>query len=157
MPREHALDVAVQNRRGLATRKGGDCRGRRSPDAGQRFERGAIRGELAIVLAHDNVRCRMKMVRTAVIAESTPQLEDTRKRRVRKGLDIGKRFDESCVIRQHGRDLRLLQHDLRQPDSIGIARVLPWQIVATVLALPRNHATCEIARRRERRRAFTVA
>jgi hypothetical protein len=65
--------------------------------------------------------------------------------------DVGKRGQESLVVRDHRGDLRLLQHDLRKPDSIGIARALPWQIVAAVLALPRDEPGRERSTRKRRR------
>ncbi|KAG0741264.1 hypothetical protein G6F24_016765 [Rhizopus arrhizus] len=45
-------------------------------------------------------------------------------------------LQEAVVIGDHGGHLRLLQHDLGQPDPIRVTRVLPGQIMAAVLALP---------------------
>src|SRR4051812_42520761 len=50
---------------------------------------------------------------------------------------------EPLVIGDHGRDLRLLQHDLRDPDRVWIA-LLPWQIVPAMALLPLD----DIARER---------
>ena len=61
----------------------------------------------------------------------------------RERAHVGEARDEALVVGQHGRDLRLLQHDLREPDAVRVARVLPGQRVAPVL---RCQAT--IARRR---------
>jgi hypothetical protein len=50
--------------------------------------------------------------------------------------DVRAAIKEALVIRNHGRHLGLLQHDLGEPHAIGIARVLPGQLVAAVLFLP---------------------
>ena len=39
------------------------------------------------------------------------------------------------IVLDHGSDARLLQHDLRQPDAVGIARAAPGQI-AGVRVIP---------------------
>ena len=59
----------------------------------------------------------------------------------KEGVDaIGKTLKEARVIAQHGRDLGLLQHDLGQPDPVGIARALPGQATAAMAALPLDQA-----------------
>ena len=46
----------------------------------------------------------------------------------------GKRARKRGVVIQHRGHLRLLQHDLGEPDAVGVARVLPGQAVAPVAA-----------------------
>src|SRR4029079_11640824 len=58
-------------------------------------------------------------------------------------MDIRKAPDEAQVIRDHRRDLRLLQHDLGDPDAICVTRSLPREIVAPVARLPTRYAHCE--------------
>ena len=53
MAREHALHVAVEDRRALAEREGRDRRRRRAADAGQRRDGGGIARKLAAVLRDD--------------------------------------------------------------------------------------------------------
>ena len=65
-------------------------------------------------------------------------------RRVRKRGDIGEPGEEFFVIGDHGRHLRLLQHDLRKPYPVRIASLLPGQLMPTVRALPGNDAGCEL-------------
>src|SRR5581483_10223978 len=58
--------------------------------------------------------------------------------------EIGKASQEALVVRNHGADLRLLQHDLGQPDAIRIARVLPGQVLAPMHSLPGDHLRREV-------------
>ena len=67
--------------------------------------------------------------------------------------DIGEALHEAPVIADDSRYLRLLQHDLGHPDGIGVPRVLPGQVMATVLSLPLDdrsgesgHGQCCFAR-----------
>ena len=65
---------------------------------------------------------------------------------IRQRAQIGKALEKALVIRDHGSDLRLLQHDLGEPDAVGIARVLPRQVVTAVCALPGDDARSEALR-----------
>jgi hypothetical protein len=85
----------------------------------------------------------MKVMCAPVIAESAPVREHARERCGRQHADRRKRHDDTQVIRQHRRDLRLLQHHLGQPDAISVARALPRQVVAAVRALPGDDARRE--------------
>ena len=80
------------------------------------------------------------MMRAPVVAQAAPQREHASIGARGERAHVGKRREEAHVVRQHRRDLRLLQHDLGQPDAIRIARVLPREIVAAVRALPRDGA-----------------
>src|SRR5580704_11604852 len=50
--------------------------------------------------------------------------------------DIGKARDEALVVGNDRDHLRLLQHDLRDPDAIRRAFLLPGQIVAPATCMP---------------------
>jgi hypothetical protein len=143
MPCEHTLHVAVENRAALAVRERGDGGRRRAADAGQRFERRRVVGKVRTVLIDDDARGRVQVMRTTVIAETAPQLQHACKRRGGERRHRRKFIDEAPVVGQHGGNLRLLQHDFRQPDAVGVARSLPRQVAPAVLALPRDDARGE--------------
>jgi hypothetical protein len=57
-------------------------------------------------------------------------------RRSRQRLHIGKALHETLVVRDDGADLRLLQHDFRNPHAIGVLVLLPRQVLAPGLIEP---------------------
>src|SRR5262249_4640557 len=54
----------------------------------------------------------------------------------RHGPCVGKALEETCVVGNDGRDLRLLQHDLRHPHTVGRGVPLPRQIVSARVDVP---------------------
>ena len=78
----------------------------------------ASRGKVAAVLGDHTLRRGVQMMRAAVIAQATPQREHAIDRRGGERAHIGERLDEAQEVRDHRRHLRLLQHDLRQPDAV---------------------------------------
>ena len=83
----------------------------------------------------------MQIARPRVVAEAGPEFEYRFKRRRRQFGDAREAIEKALVVGNDRTHLRLLQHDLRQPDAIRIARVLPRQIVAPVPALPVSQTT----------------
>ena len=149
MPRCRAstrLTLPSRIARARAECEGRDGRRRRSADAGQRRDRRDIARERTAVVVDDRLRGGMQMVRAAVVAEPRPMLEHAVDRCGSKRADIRKARDEALVVRQHGSDLRLLQHHLGQPDAVRIARVLPGQAMAAVLVLPGDEPRSECRR-----------
>ena len=138
MAREHALHVAVEDRGAGPERERGDRRRRRAPDPGQRGERFDIAGKRAAMLGDNRLRRRMQVMRATVVAQSAPVLEHAIFRSCGQRAHIGECGEKPLVIRDDGRDLRLLQHDLREPDPVRVARVLPRQVVASVRASARR-------------------
>src|SRR5262245_42672920 len=51
--------------------------------------------------------------------------------------------EEAPVIRNDRRNLRLMKHDFREPDTVGIARSLPRQVVAPVPDMPAHQPAGE--------------
>ena len=78
----------------------------------------------------------MQVARTGVITQPCPQFEHGIERRRGQRIDGRKALEKTLVVGNDRRHLRLLQHDFRQPDAVSIARPLPGQIVAPLLALP---------------------
>ena len=144
--REHAAHVAVEDRAPLAARERGD-RGRgRAPDAraGRRVRRSAS-GTAPPNRATTSRAARMQVASARVVAEPAPEREHVVHVGGGERGDRRKAREEALVVRQHRRDLRLLQHDLREPDAIGVARALPGQAMAAVRPLPADDAGGEWA------------
>jgi hypothetical protein len=117
------------------------------PMPGQRREPLARARELGAVLGDDRLRGAMQVAGPAVVAEPAPEREHVVERRRGERAHVGKAGDEALEVAEHGRDLRLLQHHLGEPDAVRIA-ALPGQPVAAVLALPVDDAAGEPRRQR---------
>ena len=89
---------------------------------------------------HHVFRGQMEISRARVITQTTPQCEYVIQTCLCERLYIGESLEKPFVIRNNLGDLRLLQHDFRQPDAIRIASVLPGKIIAAMLLLPANEA-----------------
>ena len=98
------------------------------------------------MLVDDRVCRAMREMRAPIVAKPAPELEHALDRCRGKARDIGKSGKEAQVVRNHRRNLRLLQHDLGKPDAVRIARMLPRQAAPSVLLLPRDEARCERSR-----------
>ena len=93
---------------------------------------GASRGNSSAMPRDDRARRFVQMMRTTVVAETAPELEHAIDGRFGQRGYVRKRREKSLVVRNDGRHLRLLQHDLGEPDAIRIVRALPREIVAAV-------------------------
>jgi hypothetical protein len=96
-----------------------------------------------IVLARHDARGGMQVPRPCVVAESGPEMQHTVEVRLRERLDVGEAFKKALEVGDNRRYLRLLQHDLRDPDCIGVARSFPRQPLATVPVIPGKQAATE--------------
>ncbi len=130
--RQHALDVAVQDRDAQAVRLGQDGAGGRAADAGQGGQRVEVARQLAAVAFHAQPRGAVQEARAAVVAQARPQRQHGVLVGARQVGQGGQGVDEALEIVDDGGDLGLLQHDFRQPHPIGAARVLPGQVVSAV-------------------------
>ncbi len=106
----------------------GDGRRCISADAGEFEDRGIVAGERAML--RDQARSLEQIACARIIAQTAPVGEDFVFRRVGQRLRIRKTRQESLIIRNRGSDACLLQHDLGDPDRVGIARAPPGQIAA---------------------------
>ena len=140
---EHALDVAVQDRVALAEGQGEDGGRRGPPHAGQGGQRGRIPGQLAPVEVADAGGGPVQVSRPRVVAEPAPEGEDFVEGSGREGCGVGKPGDEPLEIGRGGRDPRLLQHHLRDPDTVGRALLLPRQVLAPLPVVPGEQAGWE--------------
>src|SRR5206468_2625495 len=78
----------------------------------------------------------MKIMRTPVIAQAAPLGEHDVDRCVSQRAHVGKRRDEALEVRNDRRDLRLLEHDLGEPDPIRVARCWSPTLAAAPLRCP---------------------
>ena len=113
------------------------------PMPGSSRQRRARRRELAAVLGDDDLRAAMEIARARVVAEAAPGGEHLAEVGGGQRADVGEARGEALVVGEDGRHLRLLQHDLGEPDAVRVARVLPGQRMAAVLLLPGDDALGE--------------
>ena len=71
----------------------------------------------------------------AVIAQALPKLHQLLLRRRRQGFHRGERFEKAGVVSHHRRHPRLLEHDLRHPDGVGVLGTPPGKVPG-ILAVP---------------------
>ena len=80
-------------------------------------------------MSFDEKACgSMQVARAAVIAQPFPQAQHLLFTRLGQGAKGRKRREKAVEIGYDGRDLRLLKHDLADPDGIGIASVPPGKV-----------------------------
>src|SRR5690606_16208443 len=100
--------------------------------------------EFAAMLRDDDFRRLVQVARAGVVAQAGPQVQDFIFRRVGQGLDGGQGCHEPIEITEYGGDLGLLQHDFRNPHPVRRDALLPRQIFAAMLVIPRQHGRAEL-------------
>ena len=91
------------------------------------------------MLRNHQLRTAVQIARAAVIAQATPEAHDL------IGAGSGKVNDGGATLQKFGKvpddrgNLRLLEHDFRQPYAVGVLGVLPRQGIAPMRALPRHN------------------
>src|SRR6202790_1169685 len=86
----------------------------------------------------DFLRSALQIATAAVITETRPKTQHFLLRRLRQRSHVRKSFEEPLVLRKHGGNTRLLQHDLRQPDAIGIFVASPRQVPLKLAKPPKQ-------------------
>ena len=127
-PGQHPEDIAVQD----GVRQTERHRSHRSSGiiahARQRTEGVRLRRELSAEPADDLPGGGVQIPGTAVIPQSLPQLEYFVFRSGRQRTDIGKTLRKAQVVTEPLSYTRLLEDDLREPDTIGVAGTAPGQV-----------------------------
>ena len=98
----------------------------------------------------DGARAGMQVAGAGVIAEPLPELQDLVERCRGERRNIGPACHESVEIWADSRYRRLLQHDLAEPDAVGVgpdAGGGPPRQVAAVAVVP-GEKRCGIGRAR---------
>jgi len=85
----------------------------------------------------------VQIARAGVVAQPAPHGEYVILGGGGEAGKVGKALEEALVIRHDCGDLRLLQHDFRQPDPVRVARALPGKIVTAKRLLPFGHTLGE--------------
>jgi hypothetical protein len=140
-PREQAPRVGVQRHLLAPERERAERRRGVGPDARQ-----VLRARRPPV-ARDDPRRLPQAQRAAVVAEPDPLAQHVLQRRRRKGVRGRPARQPRLVAREHPGDLRLLEHDLRDEDRVGIAGAPPRQ-VATLALIPAQEPRGPIGRHR---------
>ncbi len=141
--REHALDVAIEDRKTQTVRLGEDRARGGTADARQRHQGVEIARKFAAMLLDAELRRTMQETGAPVIAQPRPEREHGvfiggRQRRERRQA-----LHEALEVTDDRDHLGLLQHDFGQPHAIGVARMLPGQVLATVMVVPAKQFACE--------------
>ena len=88
------------------------------------------------------LRCLMQVAGAGVVTQAGPEVQDLVLIGVGQRCNVRKTCHEALEIGNHGADLGLLQHDFRDPNPIGRARVLPRQIMPAMAIKPgQQHVT----------------
>ena len=130
--REHAFDVAVEDRVALSTREREDRARGRAPDPGQRDQLCERLRQSAAVKVQDFLRRAVKISRPGVVAEARPEAHDFILRRLCERRHFREAHHEALEVRLHRLHLRLLQHHFRHPDTVRRWIRLPGKVAATL-------------------------
>ncbi len=126
--RQHARDIAVEDRVRRAVGDAEHGSGGVAADAGQGQRVFQESREFAAVAGHDLLCRAVQIARAAVIAEAGPMAQNRVGARAGKIADCGEALEESPVVGNHRGNARLLQHDLGDPHAVRVARRAPVQI-----------------------------
>ena len=119
-PRDHPLDIAVDDRGRPAMGDRRDGGRRVAADAGQLEQAFDRVGEPPAMFAGDDVGAFLEVAGARIVAEAGPCLHDVVGFGAGERRDIRPARDEGAEIRLHRLDRRLLQHDFREPDAVGV-------------------------------------
>jgi hypothetical protein len=106
----------------------GDGPGGITAHAGQGQEVLESFGKTAGAAVDDVAGGGLGVANAPVIAQSLPQFKDSRQRGAGEGFHRGQRAHPSFKIRDDGLDLRLLEHDFRNPDRVGVPGAAPGKV-----------------------------
>ena len=132
--RHHATHIAVEDRSRTVEGQRHDRRGSRAPYSRQRHQALQVVREAAA--CRNQGRGAVQVAGPAVISEPGPQTHDVIQGCRGERRDVGEMLYKTHEGRQHGGDLRLLKHHLRQPHTVGVAGILPRQAMSSGNPLP---------------------
>ncbi|MDP2761288.1 MAG: hypothetical protein Q8O64_12985 [Sideroxyarcus sp.] len=140
--RQHPLDVAIQNGAIFVVSQCTDSRCGGAPYSRQLKNVRKLVRELPLMPRNNDLRGPVQIAPSGVVTETAPVREHLLLAGYGQRGNVWKGVDEALVVRNDGGDLRLLQHDLGQPDAISVLP-LPRQVVSSMRTLPRNQARSE--------------
>ncbi len=127
-PHEDAPDVGVDDGERPAVGEAQDGGRGVGPEPGQPPERRFLIGDLAAVLPDDGSGRGVQVPGPLIIAQPLPFPEDLPQRGPGQAPHVGEDPEPALVVGDDGRDGRLLEHDLGDPDPVGIFRPAPGQL-----------------------------
>lgn len=127
-PRQDAGSIGFDDWERLSKCKGRDRVGRVPADTRQQLEIRRVSWNLAVEATRDYFRRSMKMMRTTIISQALPGTEYFIPGSTGKGVHIWKLSQPVIIVGNHRSNPRLLQHNLRDHDRIGVARFSPGEL-----------------------------
>ena len=153
-PRHHPLHVAVDRRGRRVKRDRRDRRRRVGADAGQRGERRLALWKVSAMALDYGLGAGVQMPRARVIAEPGPELEHVLERRRRERAHARPARGKAREIGYDRLGRGLLQHDLGEPDAIGVGPFTGQRApgkLAAMAVVPGQEIGAEISADRARR------
>ena len=145
---EDAQYIAIYSGDAFAKCDGGDGACGVRADAREREQIAVAFWQESVVFSEQDLRRFTKMVGTGIIAEPFPELVEPVFTDVCEICNLRQFCDKTCVVRDDGLHLCLLEHDLREPNVIRRRIFAPGQ-QAAIFVVPAEHPVCE---RRSRQR-----
>ena len=155
-PGHDPLDIAVHRRDRPIESDRRDRRRRVVADPGQRAQQCRVVRKASVMRRDDCLRAGVQIAGAGVVAESLPGVQHLVERGGGQRANIGKTRHESVKIGADRRDGRLLQHDLAEPDAVGVGALAgcgaPGQVAAVAVVPGEQRRRVGVVR--ERRDAF---
>ncbi len=134
--REETGDVGFDDGDGLVEGEGGHGVCGITTEPGEMLERAGKRP------VADGLGGGVEIARASVVAETLPGVQDVGLLGAREAFNIREALEPRSIIREHGRDLGLLEHDLGDEDGVGVLRLAPGEVTA-VFAIPGEEGAAE--------------
>lgn len=125
---DHSFHVAVHHGHRFIENNAGDGSRRVASDPREITQRCGGHGELPLVFGDDFLCASVQHARPAVVTETAPGGKNRFERSCGQGCEAGKEFQKDAVVFKHRCYARLLQHDFRQPNAVGVAGSAPGKI-----------------------------
>ena len=119
---QHPGQVAVHGGGGDIESDGGHCGGGVIPHAGQSAQLFQISREHSAILFHNRFRRLVQVPGAGIVPQPFPAFEHVLLRRARQGKHVREAINEAGVVPRHRFGAGLLEHDLADPDAIGVLR-----------------------------------
>ena len=142
--RENTRGVRLDYGNGLVEGEARDRVGGVFSDAGELPDRSDVAREFSIMSILDEPGGGVQVAGASVVAKSLPGVEDIVLRSACQRGEVGEAPEPGVIIRAHGSDCCLLQHELGDEDGVRVAGVAPRQ-VASVAAIPGEETATESA------------
>ena len=135
--RENTRGVRLDYGNGLVEGEARDRVGGVFSDAGELPDRSDVAREFSIMSILDEPGGGVQVAGASVVAKSLPGVEDIVLRSACQRGEVGEAPEPGVIIRAHGSDCCLLQHELGDEDCVRIVGAAPGEI-PPVIAIPAN-------------------